>query len=128
MTRARVVVETRLRHVEDRLERQLFAFIDIDERLMRGVVRKHPRLNRVGARRTVDVVLGSDAHRLTIRKRLGCRPRRRSQCGAVGHHANPRSEEVDERALFRREKAAVEQSIRRFDLQIVSDVEHVDDD
>src|SRR5262249_54563850 len=60
--RASVVVETGFRGIENGLQRQHVAFVNIDERLMGRVVRKHPRVDGIRTWPAVDFVLGSEAH------------------------------------------------------------------
>src|SRR5262245_4616325 len=111
--------------VEDRLRREGAALVEIEERLMRGVVREEPRRDRYRPWQGVGRIAAMKLDGLAISKRYAFRP------GAVGERMTVNGdlqslpEERLEGVALSVEHRRVEDAIGRFDAKFVPDVEHV---
>ena len=107
------------------MQRERLTLVDIHERLVRGVVRKHRGLEGDDARSVRKRKSRPDADPLAIGQCLRGRPGTGSERHAVGGQMQSRAEQRSDRVALLCEECRVEQPFLRLDVQIVRDVENV---
>ena len=102
------------------------AFVDVEERLVPGIVWEHVGGDGQAAGPSVEGEAEGQLQRTGVPRAPSPRTMRR-QRAAVGAHGEPRGQQVGERRRLLRREVGIEQPLGRLDGQIVRDVEDVDD-
>src|SRR5579863_3961872 len=119
------VFELRMAPVENRLRRERAAFVEIQKRLMRGIVRKESRGH--GHRSGDDGcrVTRVPSNRLPIRQGLSCGPGAFAKYVAAGGDLQSPAEQRQYCIAFREKDGRVENLFRGVNAKLVGNVEHM---
>ena len=113
--------------IEDDLMAQLLTIVEVDERLMRRVVREHPGVHRQHTGSPSGRVDRPDQQRLPLGQRFQPRPHRVGQRPAVRGQPQSGIEQRDDARVLGREEGRFQQTLGGIDAQFVRNVDDVHD-